>query len=695
MNPSLLLSLIFGMSLTGAEDWRLATHKARRLFRVGGEVQQAGEVARVRLYTMGFMKPDGADVRVFGPKGALPFQVLSTGLDLCRLAVVLKPGIDHFWVYYGCGSPGEPPEPAKIERGLILETRHFQEGDCGTWQQMQELVRRSGPSLGRDLVAQVYHGYNPFGPSDSYVSIYEGWLAPAVSGDYVFSTTSDDASFLFIDGQLAVSKPGWGPAPNRANHQSQRIPLKADRPYSFKYYHVEGTGEQAAVAAWKPPRGEFTVIPPSAFPGVHECQQAGYEIRGWPIAPDFEPVNAGEAVYQGNTYFRFEFRDTTQGEAFAYNPHWDFGDGCATDDRNPVHIYLLKGEHSVSFTLSRGGQDYRVALRLDNNCDWEKQLRQSGDNIEDYYPHLRKYNFERMKTEAIENAFAIFLALNAPEEIIKAGHVLLLRDEVLKDESKVFGYVLPYGRELCRRQKAFKEAVEAFLYASRHIREREKKAQLRSEIGDVYLFYIEDLDAALKQYESILADFGDLKHSVVRQAQIRIGEVRMRLGESGKAIAAFASAEKMPSYERKFDQKLAFLGAMPLRIENYLSRKEFDAAEEELNQWEWEYPMERLLGASTLGRARLAKLRQQYDEVVKQALILAHVTPRSKYAVELLMEAAEACELKKDPQNAVKMLERVLKEYPETPHQEEINHRLDRLRASSGKKDSGASPPTP
>jgi len=685
-----VLSLTYAPAI--AEDWHLDEWKVRREFRIKGEVRESGEVARVRFYTMGFMKTDGSDVRVIGPEGPLPFQILSTGLDLCRLAVVLKPGVSRFHVYYGCPDPGEPPKPAEIRRGLILETRRFKTGDCRSWPQMQELVRQSMPSLGRDFVPQVYHGYNPFGPSDNYVSIYEGWLAPPTSGDYVFSTTSDDASYLFVDGNLAVSKPGWGRASHHARAQSRKVSLRDDRLYPFKYYHVEGTGEQAAVAAWKPPRGGFQVIPSSAFPGVHLCQPVSYQIRGWHIAPDFEAANAGEALYQGRYYFRFEFKDTTQGEAFAYKPHWDFGDGCTSGDRNPVHIYLQKGQYTVSFTLSRGGQESRVSQRLENNWDWEKQLRQSGEALEDYYPHLKKYDFAQMGTEALENAFDIFRVLRKPAEIIKVAHVLLLRDEILKDESKVFGYAVPYGKNRCREQGAYKEAVEAFLYASQRVTEREKKAQLRSEIGDVYLFYTEDFDSALKQYQSILADFGDLKHSVVRQAQIRIGEAHMRLGESGKALAAFETAEKMPSYERAFDQKLAFLGAIPLRIENYLKRKEYDEAEEELDRWEWEYPRQRLAGASSLWRARLAKLRKQYDEVIKQALILVHATPESKHAVELLMEAAEAYELKGDPQNALKALQRILDDYPETSFQGEVTKRLEHVKAA-GQMDGG--PPLP
>jgi len=693
---NLLLLSVFSLAIAPAsgEDWHLDEHKVRREFRVKGEVRAPGEIARVRFNTMGFMKADGSDVRVIGPNGPLPFRILSMGLDLCRLAIVLRPGVGRFHVYYGCQDPGKPPKSAEIRRGLILETRRFKTGDCRSWPQMQELVRQSGPSLGRDFVPQVYHGYNPFGPSDNYVSIYEGWLAPPASGGYVFSTTSDDASYLFVDGNLAVSKRGWGRASRHARAQSRRISLRDDRLYPFRYYHVEGTGEQAAVAAWKPPRGRFQVIPASAFPGVHTCRQVSYRVRDWPVAPDFEITNAGEALYQGKYYFRFELKDTTKGEAFAYRPHWDFGDGCTSGDRNPVHIYLQKGQFTVSFTLSRGGKELHVSQRLENNWRWEKQLRRSGDTLEDYYPHLKKYDFAHMATEALENAFDIFSILREPAEIIKVTHFLLVRDEILKDESKVFRYAVPYGKNLCREQHAYKEAIEAFLYASQRIKEREKKARLRSEIGDVYLFYTEDFDSALKQYKSILADFGDLKHSVVRQAQIRVGEAHMRLGESKKALAAFEAAERMPSYERAFDQKLAFLGAIPLRIENYLKRKEYDAVEEELNRWEWEYPRQRLVGASSLGRARLAKLRKQYDEVIKQALILVHATPESKYAVELLMEAAEAYELKGDPQNALKTLQRILDDYPETPFQEEVTKHLERVKtASSGRMDGG--PPLP
>ena len=678
--PPLLLLLASGAT---AEPWHLEGCQVRRLFHVkGGSVAEEGDVGRVRFLSMGFMKDDASDVRVIGPQGPLPYQILSTGLDECRLAVVLKPGIRHFHVYYGNPNPTEPPAPAEIERGLVLETRRFQGGDCANWEQMKALVRKSGPSLGKDFVPQVYHGYNPFGPSDNYVSIYHGWIVPPETGRYVFSTTSDDASFLLVNGKLVVSKPRWGGAVRNARFRSGPVPLRGGRRYPFEYYHVEGTDYQAAVAAWQPPGQGFGLIPASAFSGVYECRPGTLQIKDRPISPDFQPVNQGEAIFQGKTYFRFEFKDRTLGDAFTYRPKWDFGDGCTSGDRNPVHIYLENRAYTVTFCLTKGGKEHRVSQRLESNWDWEKQLRRSRDTVEDYYAHLKKYQFKGMSTAALESAFEIFRELGHPEELIEVAHNLLVRDGTLKDESKVFACALEYGRNLCRQRKEYKRAIEAFVFADKHVSDRTKKAKLGVEIGDVYLFYLEDLPAARKQFESVLSEFADLKDSILRQAQIRVGEVHMRLGESAKAIAAFETAEKMPSYEREFGQKFAFLGAVPQRIENYLQRGELDEAENELNRWEWDYPLERLIGASSLWRARLARKREHHDEVVKQALILVHVSPQSKYAVELLLEAADACEAKKDVAAARKLLERIKEEYPETPFQDEVRLRIERLKGA-------------
>ncbi|MBI2191917.1 MAG: PKD domain-containing protein [Planctomycetes bacterium] len=681
----LLLSLPVLLLRSGgasSADWALEGYRCRRELEVRGEPAGEGEIARVRFLTLGYARPDGSDVRAVGPDGILPSSVLSMRHDLCRLAVGLRPGLRRFWVYYGHPGPGEPPAPAlDAWRGLWLETRRYNGGECRNWAEMEETIRKSGPSLGRDVAPQVFHGYNPFGPSDHYVSLYEGWLSVPRSGEYVFATTSDDASFLFVGGRLEVSKTGWGPAPHHARHVSGPVKLEQGRSYPFRYCHVEGTGEQAAVAAWKPPDEEFQLIPATAFPGVRECAPIHHDLRDWPIAPDFIVVNEGEAPLQGKTYFRHAFRDTTPGDTLSYEPFWDFGDGGTSKDRNPVHIYLEPGLYTASFSLSRAGQSYRVALRVEANWDWENPFRPSSDEVSDYYPFLKKYDFPRLSTPALENALEIFRFLRKPDELLAVSHALLLRDEVAADEARLFATALEYGRQLRDRQKAYGKAVEAFLFADERVRDPARKARLRLEIGDVFFFFEEDYERARAAYLGLLKDFAELKDSVLRQAQIRLGEIDMRYGDASKALAAFQAAEKMPSPKRAFDQDLAVLGGLPLRVEDYLRRGELDAAEEELDRWEWEYPIERLAGCSTLWRVRLAQARGQQEEAIKLARILVHASPRSAYAAELLLEAAKSYGARGDLDSARKMFERILQDYPETPLQGEVRARLDALKA--------------
>ena len=107
--------------------------------------------------------------------------------------------------------------------------------------------------------------FNPFWPNpEPFLSEYHGTLRISRAGTYRFFTSSQDCSFLLIDGKVVVAAPGWhGPV-----HDSRikgEVNLSAGT-HDFQYLHAAAGGDACMVAAWQPPgASKPEPIPPEAF----------------------------------------------------------------------------------------------------------------------------------------------------------------------------------------------------------------------------------------------------------------------------------------------------------------------------------------------------------------------------------------------------------------------------------------------
>ena len=86
-----------------------------------------------------------------------------------------------------------------------------------------------------------------------------------------------------------------------------------------------------------------------------------------------------------------------------------------------------------------------------------------------------------------------------------------------------------------------------------------------------------------------------------------------------------------------------------------------------IDQWENEFPTDKLEGYSTLMRVKLAMRRKQYKDAITQAEQLIKVNPRSNYAPDLLLLEAQAYKAIGKDEQYRKTLNRLIKDYPEAP----------------------------
>ncbi|MCX7935078.1 MAG: PA14 domain-containing protein, partial [Planctomycetota bacterium] len=392
---NLLLAMSFASALrlspTAGEEQPEAV-RVYRLRLVPQDIPPPWEDRRigvVEFYHGGLGQEDGADAVILGRQGRVPHRVLQAGPgDLWRIAFAYDDP-QAMSVAFGLPPGAKPPPlPAAFPpawqptAGLLLTTYALPDNSsANSWQEMERLLQsaRQQPALGCDFVDQVYHGYHLFGEANAFVSCYEGWLGIPEDGIYTFATSSDDASFLFIDGQNIVSWPGQHPAVADSRYQGRAALRKGVR--RFAYYHVNFGGDTIACAAWQGP-GWNQIIPiaKESFAPVARFQAAP---AGKGSPPILRVQRLGEAWCEGILLLRYGYEISGAPSAAR---RWDFGDGCSAEAEKGEHIYLTAG-----LRLVKAGE--AIANRVLVTPDPRRAIARQYDDASAYLQEIARYPF--------------------------------------------------------------------------------------------------------------------------------------------------------------------------------------------------------------------------------------------------------------------------------------------------------------
>lgn len=663
----------------GQEGWSDYAWRYRRSATVK-KVRRTGlagdEIAVVTMPTAGLTAAGAADVRVTTADGKVtPHRILMVGPgDRVRLAFALRPPTSKYFVYFGNAKPPKPGPALVIRRGVLLETWGYRLSALATLRHVQAAFARAGALIGRDFRSRIFLGHNPFGPQNQVCNLFTAHLVCPEAGDYQFATSSQDASFLLVDGKVVVANGGRHPPQRRASRTGS---VRLDKGlHELKVYHVNTGGNVVAMAAWKPPSGRrLWAIPPSAFAPVHQAEPGLIEQYGKAIHADFIPVHAGES-FMANRYFqRYVFELLTQGRLGAKaTVRWDFGDGQRAAGTKCQHVYLADGPFKVTMTVKAAGQTITRANTLHVTRRWDLVTRNVLDAVADHARIVAGYDFARAAPTHVGAAIALFERAGMPKALVAAGDALVKRS---KAPAGTLRDALPaYADALIGQGADPARAVSALLKGAEMTRRPDVRAMLTVRAGQIALDAGDDKRAesifamAIKTYAALTT------HRAIRDARIGIGDVWRRRGDYAKALAAYRVAR--PAKNEKFATQAVRKGDLARHVEDYLRQRMLTDAADYLDRWEYEFPTEKLEGYSSLLRARLAMARRRYAAAAAEAEALVRVNPRSNYAAEHLQLAADAYAKAGKPDQAAKTLQRIVKQYPESPLAAEAKKKLAR-----------------
>ncbi len=628
--------------------------------------QFAGEeIGVVTMPTGGLLAADGRDIRITTATGTLlPHRVLMAGPgDSVRVAFALRRPVKKYYLYFGNPKAKTPKQELKIRRGVLMETWAYTGGRIADFKQVMRILDRSKKLLGRDFRKDVFVGHNPFGPQSRICSIFTGHLICPADGQYVFSTTSRDASFLLVDGKVIVSN-GRHHRPHRRAVRQGRIKLTGGL-HELKVYHVSTGGAPVVVAAWREPNGRrLWKIPPGAFAPVRRAEPGILERYGRALHADFIPAHAGEAFLANRYFQRYVFEALLKGRfGGKAEYHWDFGDGQKASTRRCEHVYLRDGLYKVTLTVKAAAQTLTRTNVINVTRPWDKVTKNLLDSPAGHARIVSNYDFTAADPRDIAGAVVMLKRAGMNDAIIRAGDALIARDKA--PASVLHETMGIYADTLVQTAKAPARAAAALAKAAKMTAAPDIAAEMLARAGQVAL---DDDKAgqAMRFFTQTIKKYAALTtHRAIRDAKIGIGDVWRHRGNYNKAAEAYRSAgadkgdAKMKPAVRK--------GDLARHAEDYLRRRLFGDAAEALDKWEYEFPADKLEGFSTLIRVKLATARKQYAAAARQAEQLVRVNPRSHYAPELLMLAADAYTKMQKADLARKTFRRIVKEYPESP----------------------------
>lgn len=671
------------------------------------------------FYCHGALAPDGRNLVVAASNRELvPWRILQLGPgDFCRLAFQTVANQQYYEIFYGGEPPSEVSPPWTGRDGLLLETRRYKDCNLNSLESVRDAFDASTP-YGSDYVENVYHSCNPFWPQpEPFLSRYTGYLHIATAGTYGFLTSSQDCSFLLIDGKEVVSAPGRHGRMTQALRGSRKdVPLAAG-PHRFEYHHAATGPGAVMVAVWEvsptDPKPQPTLIPPEVFRtrSVGRLPVGSPTLRTRRAIPDFAVEIMGDVPLPDNEWalIGVSFRDTSpQALTMQSKVLWEFGDGQTSDKLKTDHVYLRPGLYTVKLTLKRGTRGIEVANRvmIDRPLLTAKD-QQKLHKLDDYLPILRTYDPHTLAAASLRQLVLAYeakaAALQAPPdeepaeedpaatpvapppvdvrplltEAVAAGKVAFLGESAAHDAAELHKLARLVGPMARDRLGDSELALQIWQGAAGRIDVDVLRAECEIEAADVAVNDLLDAPAAKRLLDAAAARLGAVPTGPVPSKRQRVlGDCLAAGGDGPAAQKAYEQAERILGTNRDLQQRTAWRGAHSRSAEAFIKEGQFDRAAEQLHQWQDEFPSETLDGYLTLMYARYWAGRGKYAQAIAQAERLQAVSPDSPYVDLLLLLAAECEEKRGRVDRALATLHALLKEHPGSPLVPEVKQRI-------------------
>ncbi len=639
-------------------------------------------------YTHGAVRSNGTNVAAVDSQGRLPLTVLQTGPgDFLRVAIEPRAGQTELFLYYGGNGLQDDPPRWTTRAGLVVETRRWKPCDLNRLDSLRSAFAAAHP-IGRDYVKQVFHSYNPLDPAPApFLTHYSGTLRIKVDGTYQFFTSSQDCSFLLIDGKQVVAAPGRHGPIRRARLRGS---LKLDKgTHTFDYWHAASGTAATMVAAWQPPRAKQpALIPAEVFDSAHIVRLPALELehRQQGKVPYFTPRIVGEVVLPNSDspLVQVRFEDiASRGLTRGANVEWEFGDGQTSSGTSPQHVYMRPGVYTVTMTVQRKKEPVRLVHRI-----WIYRpaviLRgnRQPDRLSQYLPTLTTYDPATLPGPDLLQLVRAFEVAGKLREAVDAAKTAFdprsreLQNDVLHQLAVAAGRLA--RNELGDAQTAW----EIYRRAAERISSPRERAECLIAAADTAihdLLRLEQVEGQLRRAERA-ATRSSPSELAARYYRVR-GDWYARKGDGAAARADYRRAARAKPVRSGVTQRSAWRGAYSRFVESFLLDGKLKEAKQKLDAWLSDFPADRIDGYHSLLQARYWAAAGRLPQAIAVASDSLAINPASAYAAQLVQRIAEWEEKQGHTDRAISAYRSLVADYPGSPLVAQAKKALQRLTA--------------
>lgn len=607
-------------------------------YRVTAVVQRARRddhsVATVKFYSGRARPLTTDDVVVKDGRGArVPHQVIGTGPSTLT-CVAFRAGRTQqtFHVYYPERPRGVTGKPAwEPERGLFLQIfRKAHHNPCRNFQQFKAILGRSTESMGGDAWPTPCLVENPFGSDDEFVSVFRGHFYAQKAGRYQFAITSDEASFLFVDGAEVVAFPGWHRM-DRACKRAGAIELKTGW-HRLEYYHVEHRGPQGAWVMWHRPGDpkdarygpKYQNMSPEIFRGALATKTVRVEKAGEPIVAGFDVQRVARMQVRGLDVLIIGLTAWQVPGARDDSFTWRLPDGIVAKGRKVGHMLFSHKPIKVVQELS-----------VAEHHDVFQRVIDLDDPV---VSAVEEPDAERLIEEALERTCESDTSSADPGT--RAGLLRLLKW---------------YGK----RSLVSAQCTEAFSAwqqrrgAVRGLPEAQLLVSVASELrrhGEVQ---------SARKLSYSLADAKAVRDpALVCRAAVEAALCARLSGDDEKAERHRNAAEDAALRMRASSVE-ARRGALYHKIRHYTHQKQYDQALAAIGDLEDAIPLELLEGNTILARLEVLMKQKDYRQAIREFEALEKIRPALAHSASTLRLAVLAYKKTRDDERVRSLQERL------------------------------------
>lgn len=622
-------------------------------------------MAWARFYTNSGRLPHGADLRIITAGGlVMPMKLLSVSPESDLVTVAFKaPSPGTYYACWGNPHPGTPPPQLKIDRGVYLRSYEFRPGGNGSPSGMLAAFRR-GRVTSRQMVPNVFLGYDPFGLTHHAMLLYRGWIDIVRPGAYTFAFDVTGRGFVRLDGDMLLTKTAPGGMWGRVRFKRQ-VRLRPGW-HKLLVGQISYWSPMGVALDWLTPgRRHYRPVPPTAFAAAPRATVGRLIKIGGGYQADFTVDPEAQIFVPSDHYFqRYAFAVNVPA-TFAPAVRWQFSDGQRAVGLRVDHEFLTPGRYSIKVIINQASHKFTAVRHIIIGTEMLSRFpypptdpainvarlingyRLSALSGEQLYRGVRF--FEHYSAYRGINHWAIAWALSRdrqpPLQVIKTAVRLARRMEI---------------------KRQYRQAANLYLLVTRKDISPMAKARLMGHYAVTEADFATDGGKALAVIEHWKAQMPHMPAAAARV--VAIAECYAAIAAGNGKLAEKLARRAAGGEAARFKQAELKEGELARDVESYIGSSHFDTARDLLNRWDTQYPMAIVEGFTRMQRIKLMAAMGHLTTAGRMGLAFVKACPNSFYAAEILHRSSTYFTSAGHRTLALLAQAMLKKDYPESPY---------------------------